>query len=54
MNSLQMVFFKVMVGDAMSAVFADEKQAIDHAKKVKGDVERAQSIKIAKIFNLWS
>lgn len=54
MNSLQMVFFKVMVGDVMSAVFADEKQALDHAKKVKGEVERAQSIKIAKIFNLWS
>nr|DAI00732.1 MAG TPA: hypothetical protein [Caudoviricetes sp.] len=48
MNNLQMVFFKVMVGDAMSAVFADEKQAVDHAKKVKGEVERAQSIKIAK------
>ena len=32
MNSLQMVFFKVMVGDVMSAVFADEKQAVDHAK----------------------
>lgn len=54
MNSLQMVFFKVMIADRMAAVFADEKSAVEHAKKVKGDVERVQSVKLAKIFSLWS
>lgn len=54
MTNLQMVFFKVMVGDRMDSVFSDEKSAEERAKKIKGDVQRAQSIKIAKIFNLWS
>lgn len=54
MNSLQMVFFKVLVEGRMVAVFADEKSAVEHAKKVKGDVKRVQSVKLAKIFNLWS
>ena len=48
MNSLQMVFFKVMVGDVMSAVFADEKQAVDHAKKVKAKCNALSQLRLRK------
>ena len=54
MTNLQMIFFKVIVDDRMDSVFSDEKSADERAKKIKGEVQRVQSIKIAKIFDLWS